>query len=163
MNQPYELVISFIGRCKKMREGDNKTIYYLQVVQWYGQKFPFKKWTDMYFHYLSISFHKHLYFLLLMQVSRYLSIFASIRFWGHQRVFNCKLRRIWRRKQMTYILQSSHKENTEYWCNSGLYVALKPGKMSKQIVCIPAIVVFERKPRLVCRVIDLAESPNISR
>ena len=42
-------------------------------------------------------------------------------------------------------------------------LALKPGKMSKQIVCIPALVVFERKPRPVCRVIDLAESPNISR
>ena len=63
---------------------------------------------------------------------------------------------------MTYILHTSHKENTEYWCNTGLYVALKPGKMSKQIVCIPAIVVFERKPQLVRRVIDLAEPPNIS-
>ena len=33
--------------------------------------------------------------------------------------------------------------------------------MSKQIVCIPAIVVFERKPQLVRRVIDLAEPPNM--
>ena len=42
-------------------------------------------------------------------------------------------------------------------------LALKAGKMSKQIVYIPAIVVFERKPPRLVVVIDLAESPNISR
>ena len=63
---------------------------------------------------------------------------------------------------MTYILHTKKILNIDATLASK-YVALKPGKMSKQIVCIPAIVVFERKPRLVCRVIDLAESPNISR
>ena len=37
----------------------------------------------------------------------------------------------------------------KYWILMQLW-PLKPGKMSKQIVCIPAIVIFERKPASAC-------------